>query len=366
MVEIDLRSDTKTLPTTEMLESISKAKLGDSLANEDPTVNDLESMAAELLGKEAAVLVTSGTQGNTSAVLAQCQRGSAAVVAKTSHIHLAENSGISNLGGIPLHTLWSTSSGSLDPDEVESVIMAGGGDNPKIGMVSLEDTQNREGGRVLNRGQLKEIADVAHRHNLPFHVDGARLFNAIVALGVDPAELVQDADTVTFCLSKGLSCPIGSILCGTSETIKIVRQWLYYMGGGMRQAGIIAAPGIVALNTMVERLQEDHDNAKRLAHGLNGIDGLSVQTEIVESNLVFAKCHVDSVDELANTINDNGVLFYADTSEELKQMISGANSNQKPAGVLDFTWRFVTHYGITRKDIEQAIQIVDDTVAKFN
>lgn len=364
MVEIDLRSDTKTLPTPEMLEAISKAKLGDSLANEDPTVNDLESMAADLLGKEAAVLVTSGTQGNTSAVLAQCQRGSSAVVAKTSHINLAENAGMTHLAGIPLHSLWSTSSGSLDPDEVESVIMAGGGDNPKVGLVSLEDTQNREGGRVLNRGQIKEIADVAHRNNLPFHVDGARLFNAVVALGVDPAELVQDADTVTFCLSKGLSCPIGSILCGTTETIKTVRQWLYYMGGGMRQAGIIAAPGIVALNTMIERLQEDHDNAKRLAHGLNAIDGLSVQTDIVESNLVFVKCHVDSGDDLVNTINDNGVLFYADTSEERKQMVSGANSNKKPAGVLDFTWRFVTHHGITAKDIEHAIQIIDDTLDK--
>ena len=341
---VDLRSDTKTMPSAQMRMAIAEAELGDADEGEDPTVNKLEAMAAQRLGKEAAILVSSGTQGNMTAVLSQCARGKSVIVGKNTHINLGEAGGLASLAGVSLHALQNTSSGSLDADEVTSSINLNSKDWPETGMISLENTQNLEGGLALNQGQLKVIADIAHDHDLPFHIDGARLFNAVVCLGVSADELVHDADTVTFCLSKGLAAPVGSVLCGTEETIAEARRWVKYLGGSMRQAGIIAAAGIVALESMVERLADDHENARRLATGLQSIIGFKVDAENVQTNILFAHVEGNGGSQLAAAINERGIRFY-DLGE--------------------LGWRFVTGYGITSDDIDHALDVVETTVREF-
>ena len=341
---VDLRSDTKTMPSAQMRMAIAEAELGDADEGEDPTVNKLEAMAAQRLGKEAAILVSSGTQGNMAAVLSQCARGKSVIVGKNTHINLGEAGGLASLAGVTLHALQNTSSGSLDADEVRSSINLSSKDWPKTGMLTLENTQNLEGGLALNRDQLKVIADIAHNHELPFHIDGARLFNAVVYLGASVDQLVHDADTVTFCLSKGLAAPVGSVLCGTEETIGEARRWVKYLGGSMRQAGIIAAAGIVALESMVERLVDDHENARRLATGLQSIIGFKVDAEAIQTNIIFAHIEGSGLSQLASAINERGVRFY-DLGE--------------------LGWRFVTSYGITSDDINYALDLVETTVREF-
>ena len=345
MRTVDLRSDTKTLPSPEMRKAIAEAELGDADEGEDPTVNRLEAMAAERLGKEAAVLVTSGTQGNMVAILSQCQKGDSVILGRNTHINLGEAGGLAALAGVALNPLENTANGSLDPDEVRHSINLDSRDWPKTGMVSLENTQNLLGGLVLTRDDIKEIADIAQEHDLPFHIDGARVFNAAVSLGVPINELVQDADTVTFCLSKGLAAPVGSVLCGSHETIEKARRWVKYLGGSMRQAGIIAGAGVYALDNMVERLVEDHENAQRLAKGLAAIPGLEINPETVQTNLLF--CHVADSDaaELASRINTRGIQFY-DIGPELG-------------------WRFVTRYGISAADVDYALDIIDSVVREY-
>ena len=249
MTEVDLRSDTVTHPSPEMREAIAKAKIGDDVFSDDPSVNKLEEVAAAKVGKEAAVFVASGTMGNLVAILAMCQRGDDIIIGDKSHIYRAEAGGASALGGVSYHPIPNQPDGTLDPDQVEANIHPPDQHYSPTTLIALENTHNACDGRPLTPNEIKSVADVAHSYDIPVHVDGARLFNASVALETPVSELVKDVDSVTFCLSKGLGCPTGSILAGDSETIDKARRVRKILGGAMRQAGIIAAPGIAVSYT---------------------------------------------------------------------------------------------------------------------
>ena len=248
---IDLRSDTVSLPTDEMREAIYRAELGDDVYGEDPTVNALEAKAAQIFGMESAVLVASGTMGNLVASLAQCQRGDEVIVGNKSHLLLYEVANLAVTGGIQIRPIENKDDGTFDLNELELVIRGDDIHVPRTKMVVIENTHNRCSGAVIGLDHIKEISKLARSRDMKVHIDGARIFNAALALGVTPDKLVENADTITFCLSKGLSCPIGSIVCGSKETILEVRRNRKMLGGGMRQAGIFAAAGVVALDTMV-------------------------------------------------------------------------------------------------------------------
>ena len=240
---IDFRSDTVTHPTPEMYEAMLNAELGDDEYGDDPTVNRLEALAAEKLGKEAALFTVSGTMSNLVAILTHCKRGDELIVGDQSHIFLEEGGGASGLGNVHIQTLPNGERGTLDPDEVEQAIRPDDPHDPPTGLIALENTHTYCGGSVLTQDEIGEVASVARRHGLPLHIDGARIFNASVYLETPTSELVKDADSVSFCLSKGLSCPIGSMLCGSAEFINQARYWRETLGGGMRQVGVIAASG---------------------------------------------------------------------------------------------------------------------------
>ena len=332
---IDLRSDTVTLPTPAMREAMYRAELGDDVYGEDPTVNRLEEMAAERMGKEAAVLLTSGTQGNLCGILAHCQRGDEVIVGDQAHVLHYEVASCAALGGIQLRAV-PNGRALPDPADVEAAIRGSNIHFPPTGCVCLENTHNRCGGAVLSAEEMGRVIDVAHRHGIPVHLDGARIFNAAVALGVQAKDLVKDVDSVTFCLSKGLSAPVGSLLCGGAEYIKRARKLRKMLGGGMRQAGIIAAPGIVALETMVDRLAEDHANARTLAEGLAELPGVILDPKTVQSNIVIFG--------LAPSISTSAFLG--------KLAADGVRANATgPQRV-----RMVTHYGIVAEDIQLALQ----------
>ncbi len=286
--KINLRSDVVTLPTPEMLDAIRTARMGDDNRQEDLTTNELEAMAAAMLGKEAALLVMSGTMGNLVGMLCQTQPGQEVILEEGAHIFTSEQGGAARIAGLMV-TRVRGYMGYPAPEDVATAIRPT--DNvhtPRTGLICLENTHNRAGGTVLTAEQTKAIAEVAHRHHIPVHLDGARIFNAAVALGVDVRELVKDVDTVTFCLSKGLSCPAGALLAGTREAMTRARRFRKLLGGTLRQAAVIAAPGIVALKTMIHRLKEDHANARRLADGLMKIEQLEIDRKAVQTNMVFA------------------------------------------------------------------------------
>jgi threonine aldolase len=334
---IDLRSDTVTLPSPDMRRAIAEAELGDDVYRDDPSVNRLEELAAEKVGKEAAILVTSGTQGNLVGILTHTQRGDEVICGDQAHVFHHEAAGTAVVGGLQLRPL-PNRNGMLDPGEVESAIRPVDVHNPRTGVVCIENTHNRNGGIALTPSQTASIADVAHRHGVPVHLDGARVFNAAVKLGVDVRELTAPADSVTFCLSKGLGAPVGSLLCGRRDYVEIARKYRKMLGGGMRQAGIIAAAGIYALNTMVDRLAEDHDNARVLGEGLAEIPGIAIDPKSVHTNLVFLSVtHPMGAGGLAARLRDYGVLCSG-----------GAGKNM----------RLVTHYGIERADVEHALQAI--------
>ena len=335
---IDLRSDTVTHPTPEMRRAMAEAEVGDDVYGEDPTVNRLEAMAAERLGKEAAVFVASGSMANLVSGLTHCQRGEEMVLGHMSHILMYEVASVAGLGGVQVRTVANDSRGMLDPDEVESVIRPANLHQPRTAMVGLENTHNRRSGGVLATEDVGVIGDVAHRYDAALHVDGARIFNAAVALGVPVADLVRPADTVSFCLSKGLSCPVGSLVCGSGEVIERVRKNRKMVGGGMRQAGILAAAGIVALDSMVDRLADDHANARRLAQGLAVMPGISLDPDSIQTNLVIFEVTNRPATELIDSLKEHGLLAsYADG-----QRI-----------------RMVTHYGIGEEDIDDALNVAE-------
>ena len=342
---VDFRSDTVTHPTPEMRRAMAEAEVGDMSRGDDPTVNRLEAMAAERTGKETAMFVASGTMGNLVSILAHTQqRGDEIIIGDKSHIFRSEYAGAAALGGVSYHTLPNDSRGMLDPDQVEAAIQARSTvPFPRTAMVAFENTQNACGGAVLTAEDTKAVGDVAHRHGVPLHIDGARIFNASVSLETPVSELVEEADSLSFCLSKGLSGPVGSLVCGSNEFIDRARYWRRMVGGDMRQAGIVAAAGIVALDTMVDRLAEDHANARRLALGLTRVPGVSVDPESLPTNLVFFDITAGEPAELARKLSDKGV--------------TGGTAMRR--------WRFVAHYGITADDVDYALDVIESTFKEY-
>jgi len=334
---IDLRSDTVTLPTPEMREAIARAELGDDVYGEDPTVNRLEAMAASAMGKEAALLVPSGTMGNLAAMLTHCARGTRAVVGSQSHTNLYEAGGASALGGIVLTAVTNTEDGELDTAELARELATPADDHfAQPSLVVVENTHNRCGGSPIKLSHMAEVSDAAHRRKIPLHLDGARIFNAALALETSPKEIAKVADTISFCLSKGLGCPVGSLLCGSREFVAGAHRTRKLLGGGMRQAGILAAAGIVALTSMVDRLAEDHQNARALAQGFGLVAGLNVRQVANRTNMVVFDVDGDagSARRLAAAMKQRGVLI-------------------SPRDATSF--RAVTHYGISRADIDRAV-----------
>jgi len=306
---INLRSDTQTLPTTEMLEAMHTAPLGDDTYDEDPTVQRFERLAAERMGKEAALLVISGTMGNLVSLMAHAGPGDEVILDPDSHIFYYEAGALAGVAGLmPMPV--AGHDGMLDPDEVAAAVRKKNLHYPRPRLFCLENTHNRSGGRVTPLELHRRLCRVARQHGLAVHLDGARIFNAAIAAGVPPAAYTEDVDSVMFCLSKGLSCPLGSVVAGSREFIERADRARKRVGGGMRQAGVIAAAGIVALETMVERLAEDHANAKLLARGIGEIPGLRVDLRTVETNMVYVD-HVGtgkSTDELLALLKRAGVL----------------------------------------------------------
>ena len=336
---IDLRSDTVTIPTEEMLEAIRHAKLGDDVFQEDPTVNRLEKLAAEKMGKEAALLVTSGTQANLISLISNTNRGTLVILESESHIYWYEVGGISRIAGLLPWPLKSPT-GALDPKEVEAAIRPQDIHFPNPALIRIEDTHNRHGGTIIKPDQIKAISEVAHQHNLKLYLDGARIFNASVALKIDVKEFTKHVDNLMFCLSKGLCCPIGSLLVGTRKFIRRSREIRKVLGGGMRQAGIIAAPGIVALESMIDRLEEDHINARRLAEGIAKIDGIHVDLSCVQTNIV---CF--DIDSLGITAD-----FFISKLKE-KNIFALALAQNKI--------RMVIHKGIEKEHVEKSIAAIE-------
>jgi threonine aldolase len=337
MKTIDLRSDTVTHPTPDMRKAMADAEVGDDVFRDDPTTNRLEQKAAELLGMEASLFVSSGTQGNLVALLSHVQRGGEVILGDKSHIYLNEAGGASALGGIGYNVVSNDSRGMIFPEQIVEAIKTIDVHHARSSLIALENTHNACGGLPLSSSDIDSIGLVAHQNNMSLHIDGARIFNAATALETSVSELVSAADSVTFCLSKGLSCPIGSILCGSKDFIEEARHWRKMLGSGMRQVGIIAAAGIVALDTMIERLAEDHENARRLALGLANIPGISIQPDLVQTNLVFFELDDGDPSRVKDRINENGLL--------------GGNVIRR--------WRFATHYGITAEDIDKTIEIME-------
>ncbi|HPD09143.1 MAG TPA: low specificity L-threonine aldolase [Methanomassiliicoccales archaeon] len=332
---IDLRSDTFTLPSKEMLDSIPSAELGDDVEGEDPTVNQLQDMAADMFGAEAALLVASGTMGNLVSLLAHCRRGDEVFLEAEAHIYYYELGGMSAIvGAIP--NLIKGVRGKFTPEQLEAAIRHPDLHYPIARLVCIENTHNRGGGTVWTPREVEAVAKVAHDHGLKVHCDGARIFNAAVALDVDVKEYMRHLDSLSFCLSKGLACPVGSVVLGNREFIEEVRRARKMVGGGMRQAGIIAAPGIIALQKMVGRLKEDHRNARRLAEGLNQIPGVKVDLDSVQTNIVLADITGTGwdVDYFVNRAGKVGVQVFE----------FGATKA-----------RFVTHYGIDEQDIDEVL-----------
>ena len=334
---IGLRSDTITLPTKEMMEAIQQAKLGDDVTREDPTVNKLEEMAAEIFGKEAGLLVTSGTQGNLIGTLSQTDgRGSEIILEKESHMVYYEVGSIAALGGVMIRTL-KGEKGYLNPSDVEMAIRPENIHFPKTSLVAIENTHNRAGGVAFSTDQMTAIGKVAQAHGIGYHVDGARIFNAAIAKETTVKELTKTATSVTFCLSKGLSCPIGSVLVGSEELINKARKIRKMLGGGMRQAGIIAAPGIVALKN-INRLKEDHDNAKLLAKGINAMKNEKMSADHPDTNIVMVNTTFSAYD-FQTKLEEKGVKVYAMSSS---------------------TTRFVTHRMISQEDIEETLRRIEE------
>jgi threonine aldolase len=337
---IDLRSDTVTHPTQEMREAMYRAEVGDDVFGEDPTINRLEEMAAARMGKQAALFTPSGTMSNLLAVLSQTRHGDEIIVGSEAHVFWNEVGGAAAIGGVSLRTVLNKPDGTMDIHEVESAVRSLNIHYPPTTLLCIENTHNRCGGSVLTPEYTADICKMAHGHGLKVHLDGARIFNAEVALGVPAATLAAPVDSVCFCLSKGLSAPVGSLLCGSKEFVERARKLRKMVGGGMRQAGIIAAAGIVALEKEVGRLAEDHAHAKRLADGIAAIKGMSV--ELVATNIVmFEPPQNMDAPALVRMMGIADVLF------------------TYPGG---HRVRAVTHRMINASDIDQALNRVREAV----
>jgi threonine aldolase len=333
---IDLRSDTVTKPTPAMREAMYRAEVGDDVFGDDPTVNRLEEMAAERLGKEAALFVASGTMANLVALLTHCGRGDEVILGDRCHTFLFEQGGMAALGGITPRPIPNQPDGTLWLKDIEGAIR---GDNvhfPRTRLVCLENTHNMCNGTPLTAEYTAKVARLAHEHGLRVHLDGARLFNAAAALKVDARELVREVDSVMFCLSKGLCAPVGSLLCGDGDFIAKARRARKVVGGGMRQVGILAAAGIVALEEMTGRLVEDHERAKRLAEGMARMPEIEVAP--VTTNIVYFAL-TEKASKTPEAVVDGLV--------ERRVLLLGRE---------DSSFRAVTHYWIDDKDVDSALQ----------
>ena len=341
---IDLRSDTVTLPTPAMRRAMAEAEVGDDVYGEDPTVNRLEALGAERMGKEAALFVPSGTMGNLISVLTHVRRGQEVILGDQSHIFIHEAGGASALGGAIYHPVPTKDDGTLALEDLAGAIRANDIHYAPPGVICLENTHNRRGGAVLTPEYVGRVAGFAHERGVPLHLDGARIFNAAIALGVDASRIARAADSVSCCLSKGLSAPVGSLLAGRREFIDRARLVRRGLGGTMRQAGIIAAPGVVALKAMVGRLVEDHRNARQLGERVAAVPGLRVDLETVQSNMV----NVDVCD-----LGIDGATF--------ARHLQALGVRGLPG--LGTVVRFVTYRGITEADVVAAAEAVEKVVA---
>ena len=337
MEYVDLRSDTVTKPTPAMREAMANAVVGDDVYGEDPTINRLQELAAGIMGKESGLFVASGTMGNLVGVLAHCQRGDEVIVGNKAHTFLYEAGGISVLGGVHSCQLPNQPDGSLALEDIENAIRPDDPHDPITRLICLENTHNRCGGTFQSPEYIKRVSKFAHARKLFVHLDGARIFNAAAAQQINARELAVTVDSVTFCLSKGLCAPVGSVLCGSKEYIRKALRLRKMVGGGMRQAGILAAAGIVALETMTGRLSEDHARARNLASGLREVPGLVLGQEIPATNMVFLSLDPlvkSKAEEVADNLKEHGILVG----------VTGARS-----------FRLVLHYWINDIGVDQTI-----------
>lgn len=339
---IDLRSDTVTMPTDEMRQAMANAEVGDDVYGDDPTINKLEKLAAEKVGKEAAIFVPSGTFGNQLALFTHARRGQEVIIGKNNHIVVHEVGASAVIAGVHLRTL-ETDNGAMNPKDVEKAIRVDDIHEPETGLICVEEAHGC--GAVVPLETLKEIKQIAERHSIPVHMDGARIFNAAASLGVDAKEVAACCDTVMFCLSKGLSAPAGSMVAGSKVFIDRARKNRKLMGGGMRQVGILAAAGIIALEKMTLRLHEDHENAKYMAERLSEIPGVEVIKDRLDIDMVFFKMGEDVIPEK--------VLV-----EKLYE------KNIKINGAEDGEYRLVAHIGVKREDIDYVINCMKELAGK--
>jgi threonine aldolase len=309
MKPIDLRSDTLTQPTNSMREAMAAADVGDDVFGEDPTINKLEEKAADITGKEAALFVPSGTMGNLISILAHCSRGDEIILGDRSHIFLNEVGGVSALGGVHPHIVKNLEDGTLPVDQIEKTIRHADLHYPPTRLICLENTHNYCQGSPLTPAYTEEVAALASRHSLKVHLDGARVFNAAVALNTEVSDLARHVDSIMFCLSKGLSAPVGSIVCGSGAFIHKARKLRKMVGGGMRQAGHLAAAGLVALENQINPLKKDHQLAQELAQGLSNIEGIELNLQLVKTNIIFFKLNHPRMtpDKFMNILDSRGI-----------------------------------------------------------
>jgi threonine aldolase len=339
---IDLRSDTVAMPSPEMRRAMVTAPLGDDVFGDDPTTNKLLEVAAEKMGKAAAAFVPSGTMGNLLGIAINARRGEEMIADAESHVFLNETAGAAAVCGVQIRPI-ATERGVMSPTQVvDAVRPRDDPHQPITAAITFENTQNRHGGIVWPLDALRAASEAAHEQGIRVHLDGARIFNAAVVLGVPAKEIAATADTVTFCLSKGLACPIGSIFCGSEEDVVEAIRWRKRLGGGMRQVGVLAAAGLVALEHMVDRLAEDHSNARTLAEGLAEMSGVRCDLSRVQTNLVYFNLERMPASRFADECERRGVL--AD--------VSGPRSI-----------RFVTHYGIDAGDVQSALKISEEVLS---
>ena len=340
MSPVDLRSDTLTMPSPEMRRTMADAELGDDVFGEDPTINRLEQRAAQLMRKEAAVFVASGTMGNLLGLLSLARAGEEVIADADSHIFVSEGAGAAALGGIQLRQL-PTADGVMDAAQVDAAVRPTNDYHaPLTAAIAVENTHNRHSGSVWPLRALAAVREVADRHGLAIHMDGARVFNAAVAQGVAVGEIAAFADTVTFCVSKGLGAPVGSVLCGSASRIDRARRWRKALGGGWREAGMLAAAGLWALDHMVDRLAEDHANARTLAEGLAEVPGVVIDLSRIQTNIVRFELNGVTAGEFLAACKVEGVL--------------GGGSGRAV--------RFVTHYGIGAEDIQRALAVCSNVL----
>lgn len=325
-----------------MRRAMVEAPLGDDVFGDDPTANRLIEMAAERMGKEAATFVPSGTMGNLIGVAVNARRGEELIADAESHVFHYETAGAAAVCGVQIRPV-ATPAGVMAPRQIVQAVRPR--DDPHQALsaaVTFENTHNRHGGIVWPLEDLRAASDAAHEHGLRVHLDGARIFNAAVALGVEAKEIAATADTVTFCLSKGLACPIGSIFCGSREDVQEAKRWRKRLGGGMRQVGVLAAAGLIALDDMVDRLAEDHANARTLAEGLSELPGVTCDLSRVQTNLVF----IDLADMPAPKFVDEC---------SRRGLLGGATAARRV--------RFVTHYGIDAEDVQSTLKICEEVLS---